>query len=127
MATRAQVVGPRSRLFYVFAAVVIAAIIFAGFARTFYLHSYFAKSHLAPVLLVHGFVFTSWIVLWIVQTSLVAADRTDIHRRLGVFGGVLAALMIVVGKTDVQIAVSTNKNFPSASCASIRCYPASSG
>jgi hypothetical protein len=97
MATRAQVVGPRSRLFYVFAAVLIAAIIFAGFSRTFYLNSYFAKLHLPPVLLVHGFVFTSWIVLLIVQTSLVAADRADIHRRLGVFGGVLATLMIVVG------------------------------
>jgi hypothetical protein len=97
MATRAQVVGPRSRLFHVFAAVLIAAIIFAGFSRTFYLNSYFAKLHLPPVLLVHGFVFTSWIVLLIVQTSLVAADRADIHRRLGVFGGVLATLMIVVG------------------------------
>ena len=97
MASRAQVVGPRSRLFYVFAAVLIAAIIFAGFSRTFYLNSYFAKLHLPPVLLVHGFVFTSWIVLLIVQTSLVAAGRTDLHRRLGVFGGVLATLMIVVG------------------------------
>jgi len=97
MASRAQVVGPRGRLFYVFAAVLIAAIIFAGFSRTFYLNSYFAKLHLPPVLLVHGFVFTSWIVLLIVQTSLVAAGRTDLHRRLGVFGGVLATLMIVVG------------------------------
>jgi hypothetical protein len=97
MASRARVVGPRSRLFYVFSAVLIAAIIFAGFSRTFYLNSYFAKLHLPPVLLVHGFVFTSWIVLLIVQTSLVAADRADIHRRLGVFGGVLATLMIVVG------------------------------
>jgi len=97
MASRAQVVGQRSRLFYVFAAVLIAAIIFAGFSRTFYLNSYFAKLHLPPVLLVHGFVFTSWIVLLIVQTSLVAAGRTDLHRRLGVFGGVLATLMIVVG------------------------------
>jgi len=97
LATQARLLGSRSRYFYVFATVLIAAIIFAGFSRTFYLNSYFAKLHLPPVLLVHGLVFTSWIVLLIVQTSLVAADRTDIHRRLGVLGGFLAALMIVVG------------------------------
>jgi energy-converting hydrogenase Eha subunit A len=97
MATRVQVAGPRSRWFYVFAAALIAAIIFAGFSRTFYLNSYFAKLHLPTLLLIHGIVFTSWILLLIVQTSLVAADRTDIHRQLGVLGGFLAALMVVVG------------------------------
>jgi hypothetical protein len=40
MASRAQVVDPRSRWFHVFAAVLIAAIIFAGVSRTFYLNSY---------------------------------------------------------------------------------------
>jgi hypothetical protein len=43
MASRAQVVDPRSRWFHVFAAVLIAAIIFAGVSRIFYLNSYFAK------------------------------------------------------------------------------------
>ena len=70
MATRAQVAGPRSRWFYVFAASLIAAIIFAGFSRTFYLNSYFAKLHLPTVSLVHAIVFTSWILLLIVQTRV---------------------------------------------------------
>jgi hypothetical protein len=35
MASRAQVVDPRGRWFYVFAAVLIAAIIFAGFLEPF--------------------------------------------------------------------------------------------
>jgi energy-converting hydrogenase Eha subunit A len=98
MATQALLANRRrEHLFYVISAIVIALIIFAGFSRTFYLNAYFAKLHLPPVLIVHGIVFSSWIVLLIVQTSLVSAGRTDIHRRLGVVGGFLAALMIVVG------------------------------
>jgi hypothetical protein len=38
-------------------------------------------------------------VLLLIQTSLVAAGRTDIHRRLGYFGAAIATLMPVVGIT----------------------------
>ncbi len=80
-------------------AVISATIVFAGFARTFYLNGYFAKRNLTALMILHGIVFSSWLVLLIAQTSLVAAKRTDLHRRLGVFGAVLAVLMIVVGMT----------------------------
>jgi len=45
----------------------------------------------------HGIVFSSWLLLLIAQTSVVAAKRTDLHRRLGVFGAVLAVLMVILG------------------------------
>jgi hypothetical protein len=48
-------------------------------------------------------VFTSWLVLFVTQTTLVAAHRTDIHRRLGIVGGVLAVLMILLGVTTAII------------------------
>jgi hypothetical protein len=50
-----------------------------------------------PLLHLHGLVFTSWLLLFVTQTTLVAAHRTDIHRRLGILGGVIAVLMILVG------------------------------
>ncbi len=40
---------------------------------------------------------TSWQLLFLTQTILVAAGRTDLHRRLGVAGGVLAAAVVVAG------------------------------
>jgi hypothetical protein len=46
---------------------------------------------------VHGLVFTSWLALFFAQVVLVAAHRTDVHRRLGVAGGALAALVAAVG------------------------------
>ena len=51
-----------------------------------------------PLLLhAHGLIFTSWIVLFVVQTRLIAGRRTPLHRRLGVVGGLLAVAMLVVG------------------------------
>ncbi len=100
MATQAQAIPQRQGgRFYVAVAVISATIVFAGFARTFYLNGYFAKRDLTALMILHGIVFSSWLVLLIAQTSLVAAKRTDLHRRLGVFGAVLAVLMIVVGMT----------------------------
>jgi hypothetical protein len=78
-------------------AVAIALIVFAGFAPTFYLRPAFHPEPLARLFVIHGLVFTAWIVLLVVQTSLVAARRTHIHRKLGVLGGLLAVLMLVLG------------------------------
>jgi hypothetical protein len=87
----------RDRRFFMAMAVVIAAIVFVGFAPTFYLRAFYHPEPLQSVFHIHGLVFTSWVVLFVVQTSLVSARRTDLHRRLGVLGGVLALLMWVVG------------------------------
>jgi len=51
---------------------------------------------LPPLVHLHGALFTAWIILLLVQTSLVALKRTDLHRRLGVIGAVLAALMTII-------------------------------
>jgi hypothetical protein len=100
-AARAAAVGGRrrERLFYTGMAVVFAFTVFAGFARTYYLRPYFDARPLVTILHLHGLVFTSWIVLFVAQVALVAKRRTDVHRRLGVVGAALAALMVAVGVT----------------------------
>lgn len=85
------------RLFFSSMAAALLITVFAGFTPTYYLRGTFGSPQLTPLLLVHGFAFSSWMVLLVVQTSLVAANRTDVHRRLGVLGGALAALMMVLG------------------------------
>src|SRR6266511_4836388 len=87
----------RERAFYTGMAVAILITVFAGFSRTFYLRSHLQTQPLIPLLILHGIVFSSWIVLFITQTSLIAARRTRTHMRLGIAGGVLASLMIIVG------------------------------
>ncbi len=79
------------------AAIGVSAIVFAGFARSYYLKSLFGMPALPLMLHVHGLVMTSWIVLFFTQTCLIAAHRVDWHRRLGMFGAALAVLVVVVG------------------------------
>lgn len=82
---------------YAWVALAAALIIFAGFARTFYLRSISGAPPLSTLLLVHGVVMTAWFALFAAQVSLVAADRANLHRRLGVSGVVLAVLVLCVG------------------------------
>ncbi|HLN01282.1 MAG TPA: hypothetical protein VK335_18480 [Bryobacteraceae bacterium] len=78
-------------------AVLILAIVFLGFARSYYLAGVFQAP--LPNLLVHlhGAAFSSWVLLFIAQVSLVAAGRVDLHRRLGLLGFGLACLMVILG------------------------------
>jgi len=88
-------------------AVAAAATVFFGFAPTYYLKSFthtavyptgLPVSPSLPALVhVHALVFTAWILLFLVQTTLIAADRLRLHRRLGVAGAVVAFVMVIVG------------------------------
>ena len=84
------------RAFFTGMACTAALTVFAGFAPTYYLRSQ-ELPPLSLLLHVHGLVFTSWFLLFIVQTALIAAHRADIHRRLGILGAVLAVAMLVIG------------------------------
>jgi hypothetical protein len=95
----------RARGFYVGLAIAIAVTVFAGFSRSYFLKAYFGTAELSPLLHVHGLVFTCWVLLFLAQTSLVAVDRVDLHRRLGVGGAVLAGLLLIVGTTTAILRV----------------------
>jgi hypothetical protein len=73
--------------------VAFALFVFIEFAPTYFLRTPFRP---APPWLVHlhGAPFSAWILLLLVQTTLVAVKRTDLHRWPGVAGGVLAGSMI---------------------------------
>jgi len=68
-----------------------------GFGPTYFFKPVHPSPPLSPLLHVHAMVFTAWLVLLIVQSGLVRADRVDVHKRLGMFGAVLAALMVFLG------------------------------
>jgi hypothetical protein len=91
------------RRFYFYALVCAALVVFAGFARTYFLKTVFGTPPLYPLLHVHGIVMTSWFLLFGTQTWLVEANRTDLHRRLGVIGVLLALVILVVGAAVVTI------------------------
>jgi len=85
----------RHDLFPIFA-VVAFAIVFAGFARTFFLRFLFASPRMPVYLYLHGLLFSGWFALFFIQTRLIASHRFDLHRRLGMLGAGLAGLAIPV-------------------------------
>ena len=86
------------RRLYILAAIVTPLIVLAGFARTYYLKPFFGTPDLPNrIVHLHGIVMTAWVLLFITQISLAATRRTRVHQRLGIAGGVLAALVVIVG------------------------------
>jgi hypothetical protein len=82
---------------YIVAALACGLIALTGFARSYYLKSLFGNPPLPVLLHVHGVIMSSWCVLFIVQTYLVATHRVRLHRRLGIFGAVLSLLVVAIG------------------------------
>jgi hypothetical protein len=72
-------------------------LVVAGFAPTFTLKMLFESPELPLYLHAHGAILTTWYVLAFVQPALVAAGRTDLHRRLGVAGVVTAGAVVAIG------------------------------
>src|SRR5579864_2101601 len=91
------------RVFYSGMAILMALAVFTGFARTYYLSSLFGTNAtfsggpFSTTVRLHAALFTTWVALFLVQTSLVATHRVVVHRRLGFAVAILAAMMIVVG------------------------------
>ncbi len=86
------------RRFYLVMAIASVILICVGFSRTYFLKSHFPLSPALSLLLhVHGFVFTFWMLYFLLQTALIAVRRPALHRTLGIFGAALAALMVVLG------------------------------
>lgn len=78
-------------------AIAMALVAFAGFAPSYYLKSRFGVGpQLSPLLHLHGAVMTAWMLLLIAQSGFIAARRVTWHRRLGVVGAILAALLVVL-------------------------------
>ena len=98
-ATRAPNLPGRryDHLFFSGLALLCLATVFFGFARTYYLAGLFRAPLDALIVHVHGAVFSCWILLLVVQTSLVASGRVDVHRRIGMAGFILACLLVVLG------------------------------
>jgi len=108
----------RDRLFYSGMAIAMALTVFAGFASTYYLRIFaggptvtLSGLPFTRLVHIHAALFTSWVLLFLVQTALVANGRVRVHRRLGIAGAVLAAAMVVAG-TAMAIAAAARGAAP---------------
>ena len=98
----------KARRLYLWVAVLFPLIVLAGFARAYYLKPLFNTPAIPGFLVhLHGAVLTAWVVLFVTQVWLVASRRTKVHQSLGVWGSVLAALVLIVGVATALAAASS--------------------
>ena len=114
MTANLSVAGTRqgTRRFYVGVAIAVLITVFLGFSRSYFLKAYFGTPELSLHVHIHGLVFTSWVLLFLAQTTLVATGRTDLHRKIGMGGAVLAALLLIVGTTTAVLRVKGGGSSP---------------
>jgi hypothetical protein len=90
---------PRSRArsrFYVGIAILITAIVFAGFAPS--MLAIFVRGEPRPwILHLHAAVYVGWLALLIAQAVLAARGNISLHRRVGNFGIAYAVLVWALG------------------------------
>lgn len=94
---KSQVARSRPHGFYLAMAVAANAVVLAGFAGRYYFLPGPGKAALPLIIHLHATVFSAWMLLFLVQTSLVAAGRAGTHRKLGIAMATLAGLMIPLG------------------------------
>jgi hypothetical protein len=110
----ATIVQPRARSsseasFFFISALVMAAVIVAGFSLAIAMgHSSFG----APwIIHLHAFVFFGWLVLYVLQNGLIAANNVRLHRTLGWLAVGWVPAMVVLGTLLTVINAKHNSPF----------------
>lgn len=107
--------NPARYLYATFAGLLLVATL-VGFQQ-FYLHgkAYPGRELLPaarPLLIAHGLAMSAWIVLFLVQTLLIAGGNRRLHMALGKIGAVLAASIVVLGWLVAIAVVRYGPEFP---------------
>lgn len=101
--TRRAVPLRRSR-FYLFAAIACAIVGIGGFMGTYWLQLPAGTFRGPPLLHVHGFLCTAWVLYLISQSSLITRGKVRNHRDWGLLGIALASMLTVVA---IAVALSS--------------------
>ena len=96
--------------FYLWVGIAVAAGMFLGFYQSFYLNHWFATPKgmrtLTPLYLVHGTVFSLWLVFAISQPALIVAKKRKLHKRIGWIALGVACAMILIGNVAASEAMN---------------------
>ena len=84
-------------IYFTTMSVLMLAVVVIGFAPTYFLKGAIFAPLPSLLVHIHGAAFSSWILLFIVQTALISTRNVRLHRKLGYAGAVLAASMVVLG------------------------------
>src|SRR5271169_1344183 len=92
------------RWFFTGMAIAMLATSTAGFMPSL-VHTAARRAPLSPLAAAHGIVFFAWLLLFLVQSRLVATRHVALHRRLGLTAVFLLALMVPLAYTTTAAMV----------------------
>jgi hypothetical protein len=78
---------------------LMAGLVMWGFSRTVNANLFHAAPPRPLLLWIHGAAFSTWVMFFIVQSTLVRVHKVSWHRFLGWFGAGLATVMVPLGVT----------------------------
>lgn len=102
-----------ARLFYAAAATIMLAVTVMGFQQ-FYLHGRAVggrpiSPQILPLVIAHGVLMSSWIILFAVQPLLILRGKRRVHVMLGIAGAGLAIAIVIIG---ILLAIVSTRAHP---------------
>jgi len=107
---QASVTRPR---FFALIALALSVFTIIGFSRTYYFRFLTDLPPLTLLVHLHGAVFTAWLAVFVAQTRLVAANRVDLHMKLGIAAVVIALLVLIIGFLTMAVKANEPRIHPS--------------
>src|SRR5882757_8525445 len=102
----------RERLFYVVASFISLFVAVTGFRYFYYGGRGFAGNPLthqiAPLIHVHAFAMSSWVILFLAQSILIYTGKYRTHMMLGRLGAVLAVAVVGLGAAMATLSAHYN-------------------
>ncbi len=85
------------RIFFGGMAILLCVIVVIGFSPTYFGAGMLRAPLPNRLLHFHGALFTTWMILYAVQSALISVKRVQWHRSLGTFAFCLTPVMVIVG------------------------------
>jgi hypothetical protein len=102
----ARPANPLARFSYFILSLIIATVVVAGFSQTINARLLHPPSVRPPIVYIHAAVFTSWVILFMLQAALIATGNVKLHRKVGVLGFALGVTLPITG---VAIAIVSTR------------------
>jgi uncharacterized membrane protein YozB (DUF420 family) len=89
--------NPLARFSYFILGLIIAALVVAGFSQTFNARLLHAPTPRPPIVYFHVAVSASWLLLFLLQSALIATGNVKLHRKVGLLGFALGVTLAITG------------------------------
>lgn len=83
-------------LFFLISSIIMIIVVIIGFTPSLIFRSYFNDNQLPTLLIVHGIINISWFALLIYQSWGVYRNKIINHKKMGLWGFTLAAIIILM-------------------------------